>query len=80
MPTNHIEKRIESPEVDHFSDRHFECDNCTCLVLVTQMYLLSYVWRKALKICASFKKNCWLKLKHDWMSEDVYCYESMKSS
>ena len=41
MPTNHIEKTIESPEVDHFADRHFECDNCTCLVLVTQIVLVT---------------------------------------
>ena len=25
MPINHIEKRVESPEVDRFQDRHFEC-------------------------------------------------------
>ena len=28
MPTNHIEKRIESPEVDSFQGRHFGSGSC----------------------------------------------------
>ena len=37
MPTNHIEKRIESLAVDHFQDRHFGFGSCTSLVFLTEM-------------------------------------------
>ena len=49
MPTSHIEKRIESSEVERFYDRHFKCDIGTCLVLVTEIYLLSYLWKNTLE-------------------------------
>ena len=45
MPTNHIEKRIESPEVDCF------------LVLVTQMYLLSFLCKKSIKYLKVLKET-----------------------
>ena len=51
MPTNHVGKRIESPEVDCFQDRQFGCGSCISLVFVIQMYLLSYLWKKALNMC-----------------------------
>ena len=51
MPTNHIEIKIGSPEVDRFKDRHLECGSYASLVLVTQIYLLSYLWKKALNMC-----------------------------
>ena len=49
MSRNHLEIRIESFEADYFFDRHFECDVYTSFVLVTQMLLLSYLWKKSIK-------------------------------
>ena len=50
MPTNHIEKRTESSGVDNALDRHLECGSWISLLLATQMYLLSYFWKKALSM------------------------------
>ena len=49
MSRNHLEIRIESFEADYFFDRHFGCDVYTSFVLVTQMLLLSYLWKKSIK-------------------------------
>ena len=34
VPTNHTEKRIQSPEVDRFKDSHFGCGSCASLLLL----------------------------------------------